>query len=308
MVGFHPENNTNSKENKSVKGSLRSMFVVSSLLGFACVFGYGQSYSTDSGTLGVGVKVSTLGAGAEAAVRVTHRTNVRAGFNLIDYSRGFNKDGVAYNGRLSFKTLEAHYDIFPWAKSFHVSPGVLVYAGDPITATAAVPANQSFTLGGVNYFSDPTNPVTGSGKIDFHRAAPMISVGWGNLVSRQEGKHFSVPVELGVAAGPAGVGGERLRFERVQLPTDRLRSNGARQRCVGAGQDQQQHVVLQGVSDHLAGIRIQVLREDRSTPRIRHRRGIISHGGRDRWRFYFMPPVAAFSTRAPTILLAGGRG
>ena len=182
-----------------MKGFLRSIFVVCSLLGSTCVFGYGQSYSHDSGTWGVGVKVSTLGAGAEAAVRVTHRTNVRAGFNMIDYSRGFNKDGIAYNGQLSFKTLEAHYDIFPWAKSFHVSPGVLVYAGDPITATAAVPANQSFTLGGVNYSSDPTNPVTGSGKIDFHRAAPLISAGWGNLISRREGKHFSVPVELGVA-------------------------------------------------------------------------------------------------------------
>jgi len=182
-----------------VKGFLRSMFVVGSLLGSTCALGYGQSYSSDSGTFGVGVKVSTLGAGAEAAVRVTHRTNVRAGFNLIDYSRGFNKDGIAYNGQLSFKTFEAHYDIFPWAKSFHVSPGVLVYAGDPITATAAVPANQTFTLGGVNYYSDPTNPVIGNGKIDFNRAAPMITLGWGNLISRQEGKHFSVPVELGVA-------------------------------------------------------------------------------------------------------------
>ena len=125
-----------------MKGFLRSIFVVSSLLGSTCVFGYGQSLSHDSGTWAAGVNVSTLGAGAEAAVRVTHRTNVRAGFNMIDYSRGFNKDGVAYNGQLSFKTLEAHYDIFPWAKSFHVSPGVLVYAGDPITATAAVPANR----------------------------------------------------------------------------------------------------------------------------------------------------------------------
>jgi hypothetical protein len=182
-----------------VKGFLRSMFVVGSLLGSTCVLAYGQSYRDDSGTFAAGVKVSTLGAGAEAAVRLTHRTNVRAGFNMIDYSRGFNKDGVAYNGQLSFKTLEAHYDIFPWAKSFHVSPGVLVYAGDPITATAAVPANQTFTLGGVNYSSDPANPVTGRGKIDFNRAAPMITAGWGNLISRQEGKHFSVPVELGVA-------------------------------------------------------------------------------------------------------------
>ena len=27
----------------------------------------------------------------------------------------------------------------------------------------------------------------------------MATIGWGNLVSRKEGKHFSVPFELGVA-------------------------------------------------------------------------------------------------------------
>jgi hypothetical protein len=42
-------------------------------------------------------------------------------------------------------------------------------------------------------------PVRGTGKIDFNRAAPLVTVGWGNLVSRKESKHFSVPVELGVA-------------------------------------------------------------------------------------------------------------
>lgn len=118
---------------------------------------------------------------------------------MINYNRTFNKDGIAYNGQLSFKTFEAHYDFFPWAKSFHISPGVLVYAGDPITASAAVPGNQSFTLGGTTYYSQPSNPVTGNGKIDFNKAAPMITIGTGNLVSRKEGKHFTVPFEIGVA-------------------------------------------------------------------------------------------------------------
>ena len=155
--------------------------------------------SGNSGTLGVGVKVSLLGGGVEGAVRVTDRTNIRAGFNMFTYSRGFNKDGIAYNGQLSFKTVEAHYDIFPFAGSFRVSPGVLIYAGTPITATANVPGNQTFTLGGQQYYSDPTNPITGNGNIKFNRAAPMATIGWGNLISRKETKHFSVPVELGVA-------------------------------------------------------------------------------------------------------------
>jgi hypothetical protein len=152
-----------------------------------------------SGTFGIGVKASLLGGGVEAAMRVTHRTNVRAGFNMFSYSRGFNKDGVAYDGQIGFKTIEAHYDIFPFSGSFHVSPGVLVYAGTPITATAVVAGGQSFTLGGTQYYSDTTTPVTGSGTIKFNRAAPMATFGWGNLISRKETQHFSVPVELGVA-------------------------------------------------------------------------------------------------------------
>jgi hypothetical protein len=153
----------------------------------------------DSGRFGIGVKASLLGGGVEAAARVTHRTNLRGGFNMFSYSRGFNKDGVAYNGQLSFKTVEAHYDFSPFAGSFRVSPGVLIYAGTPITANASIPGGGSFTLGGVPYISDPSAPVTGNGTIKFNRAAPMATFGWGNLVPRKQSKHFSIPVELGVA-------------------------------------------------------------------------------------------------------------
>jgi hypothetical protein len=131
-------------------------------------------------------------------VRVTHHTNVRAGFNMFTYSRDFNKDSIAYNGQLNFKSVEAHYDIYPFAGKFHVSPGVLAYIGNPITATAAVPGGESFSLGGTTYYSDSGTPVTGNGKINFNRAAPMATIGWGNLVPRNH-SHFSVPVELGVA-------------------------------------------------------------------------------------------------------------
>lgn len=217
----------NSRRQQTVmRPSVRSTALVCSLLASSCLAGYGQSASSsgpsspsteapaavqpssessssranaDLGHVGAAVKVSLLGVGGEVAVAVTHHTNVRAGFNMISYSRGFDKDGISYAGKLDFKTFEAHYDIFPWAKSFHISPGVLVYAGDPITATATVPGSQSFSLGGVSYSSDPSNPITGTGKIDFNRAAPMITVGWGNLVSRKEGAHFVVPFEMGVA-------------------------------------------------------------------------------------------------------------
>jgi hypothetical protein len=147
----------------------------------------------------MGVKVSLLGAGIEVATPITHRTNLRAGFNMFTYSRAFNKDGIAYDGTLGFKSVEAHYDIFPFAGRFHISPGVLAYIGNPISANASVPGGQSFSLGGTGYYSDSTTPVTGNGKINFNQVAPTITLGWGNLVSRREGAHFSVPFEIGVA-------------------------------------------------------------------------------------------------------------
>jgi hypothetical protein len=169
------------------------------LICVAFLTAFASAQSSVSQDFGIGVKGSFLGGGVEAAMLMTHRTNVRAGFNILGYSRGFDKDGVDYAGHVGFKTVEAHYDFFPFAGSFHLSPGVLTYIGNPITANASVPGGQSFTLGGQTYYSDATTPVTGNGKIDFDRVAPMATVGFGNLIPRKESKHFSLPVELGVA-------------------------------------------------------------------------------------------------------------
>lgn len=167
------------------------------LLLFATTVALGQSGS-ELGSVGVGIKVSTLGVGAEVATPIQRLVNLRAGFNVLGYSSTFSNDGIAYDGHLNFKTVEGHVDIFPFGGKFHVSPGFLAYIDDPITASTLVPGGQSFTLGGVTYYSDSAAPITGTGKIDFDQAAPMLTVGWGNLVPRKRSKHFSFPVELGV--------------------------------------------------------------------------------------------------------------
>src|SRR5438094_802888 len=71
-------------------------------------------------TVGVGIKVSLLGAGAEAATPLTRRSNLRVGINGFAYDRSFHKDGVSYAGRLSFRSAEVHYDWFPFGGSFHL--------------------------------------------------------------------------------------------------------------------------------------------------------------------------------------------
>jgi hypothetical protein len=148
--------------------------------------------------VGVGVKVSLLGIGGEAAVALTKRINVRGGFNFFNYSDTFNKDGISYGAQLAFRSAEAHFDFFPFAGGFHLSPGLLFYNDNHIDATASVGAGQGFTLGGVSYTSSAANPVTGTASLGFNKVAPSILVGFGNLIPRNR-RRFSLSTEFGVA-------------------------------------------------------------------------------------------------------------
>jgi hypothetical protein len=154
--------------------------------------------ASSNGAIGVAVKVSSLGPGAEVAVQVARHFNVRAGANVFSYNDNFRQDGVNYSGNLKFRSAEAHLDWFPWARAFHVSPGVIFYNGNEVTANARVPPSQAFTLNNTSYSSGATDPITGSGKVTFVRVAPTLLAGWGNILPRS-GRHFSVPFEFGVA-------------------------------------------------------------------------------------------------------------
>lgn len=148
--------------------------------------------------IGAGVRLSSLGIGGEVAVELTGSSNVRGGFNLLGYSRGFSKDGVSYAASLSWRSAEVHYDWYPLGGGLHLSPGLIAYNGNKVSASASVPGGRSLTLNGVQYLSDPTDPVSGNGKIDFNKAAPTIMVGLGNLV-RRSGRRLAINFEVGVA-------------------------------------------------------------------------------------------------------------
>jgi len=153
--------------------------------------------------VGIGVKVSTLGIGGEVAIAVSHRTNVRFGFNAFSYGHTFDKDGATYKGNLDLRSAQATYDIF-LVKGLHVSPGVLFYNGNQVTANVSVPGGQTFTLSNTTYMSAAADPVAGTGKLSVYKAAPMVLFGIGNLVPRTH--HFSTSFEIGAAyQGPPRV-------------------------------------------------------------------------------------------------------
>ena len=155
---------------------------------------YGQTL------FGVGVTASSLGLGIQGAVSVTGNSNIRAGFNAFDYSDNFSKDGISYGGTLKLRSAQVTYDQFFGGHfgSFHISPGVLVYDGNKGTANANVPAGQAFTLGGTTFYSSSANPVAGAGSVTFNKVAPMILIGFGNLLPRGQ-RHFGLSIDAGVA-------------------------------------------------------------------------------------------------------------
>jgi hypothetical protein len=165
------------------------------------LFAASPCFSQALSRFGVGAKFSTLGIGVEAATAVTKKANVRGGFNFIGYDNDFSKSGITYTARLEYRSVEAHFDWFFGGK-FHVSPGLTVYNGNRVTGLANVPGGQSFTLGDRSYFSSLADPVIGTATFDFSKrsVSPMLTAGWGNLISRGEGR-FSVTIEGGLLFG-----------------------------------------------------------------------------------------------------------
>jgi hypothetical protein len=149
--------------------------------------------------IALGLRVSgLLGVGLEGAVEVTRKSNIRLGFNFFNYSFTETKDGIDYASQLHLRSGDLLYDWFPLGGGFHLSGGLL-YNRNVIKANPSVPAGDSFTLGGVPYVSQPSNPILGSAELYMgNKVAPIGLVGWGNLIPRT-GRHLSVNFEIGAA-------------------------------------------------------------------------------------------------------------
>ncbi len=130
----------------------------------------------------IGVKASSLGIGGEFGVSMTRLLDFRAGFNGFNFSHNFSNNGINYNGTLQLRSAHAAVDLKPLGDWFHISPGVVFYNGNQVTAKANVPGGQNFDLGNTTFRSNPADPINGTGKMTVNKAAPMVLFGFGSLV------------------------------------------------------------------------------------------------------------------------------
>lgn len=150
--------------------------------------------------LGVGLTAGTTGLGGQIAVPYGAYWNLRAGVSYLGYSRTFHSsNGYPIDGHLRLAAAQATVDWFPLAGGFHVSLGVIVPDLTKASARVALTANETITVNGTDYSTDAANPLRGTGYVTVNKLAPMLTVGWGNLIPRDYHKRFSVPFEIGAA-------------------------------------------------------------------------------------------------------------
>ena len=147
--------------------------------------------------MGVGVTAGLLGIGGDVAVRVLRSANIRFGFSGLGISQNFDKDGISYAANVRLEAAQLTLDWF-FFHGIHLSPGMLIYNGTKINATASAPAGTTFTLNHVDYASSSASPLTGTLGVTFRKAAPMVLFGFGNLVPRGS-RHWSITFDMGAA-------------------------------------------------------------------------------------------------------------
>lgn len=152
---------------------------------------------SDLPRFGVGVKVGTLGIGVQVGTALASRVNLRGGANFFSYKDSLTEDGITYSGTLQLRSVEAKLDLFV-VGGFRVTPGLLLYNDNNVSATASVPTGTSISLGGTRYTSNPADPIRGTAAVTFNKFAPTIGIGFGNLLPRGN-RHWSLSTDLGIA-------------------------------------------------------------------------------------------------------------
>jgi hypothetical protein len=151
----------------------------------------------------LGGGISTLGINMQLAVNANRYMNIRATGNYFKYTlTNLNTNGFNVSGNLNLATAGASLDFYPFPRhGFRVSPGILFVNDNAASGTMAASAGTSFTLNNVTYYSSPTDPVSGTASLGLNTTKPAatMTVGWGNMIPRYRGGHWSFPVEVGVA-------------------------------------------------------------------------------------------------------------
>jgi hypothetical protein len=150
--------------------------------------------------IGLSGGISFMGVNLQAATNLNRYMNVRGVGNVFSYTiSNFTTNGFSLNGTFNMASAGAAVDFYPFPKhGFRLSPGVMFYNQNQVSATAVTTPGTSFTLDNTKYYSDSVNPLNLAANLGLNanKQAFTMTTGWGNMIPRKGG-HWSFPFELG---------------------------------------------------------------------------------------------------------------
>lgn len=152
----------------------------------------------------VGANFSPLGIGATLTSNINPHLNLRADASLFSYSTTFNTNGFNASGSLKLASSRLSLDMYPFHRGFRISPGVMFYNQNRLTANDTVASGTTFTLNGDTFYSANANsvtgatPISGTALLNLHTSRPAFTItgGWGNPMAHSG--HWTFPFEAGV--------------------------------------------------------------------------------------------------------------
>jgi hypothetical protein len=146
--------------------------------------------------VGIDTHTGFGGAGFDIATPLSRVFNVRAGSDFFSYSTTFQEQGANVGINLHMQSGHASLDWFPFGGRFRLSPVVVFANNNRVLATALIPSGSTVTLNGQDYISSLTDPLHGSGSVEFRKVSPGFTFGLGDIIPRTRSR-FSIPVEMG---------------------------------------------------------------------------------------------------------------
>jgi hypothetical protein len=148
----------------------------------------------------IGGGISLMGVNLQMATNLNRHLNLRATGNVFNYTiNDISTNGFNVSGKANFATAGASLDYYPFAlHGLRLSPGVIFYNQNEITASGIVAGGEKVTLNDQDYISNASTPISVSGKLGLNakERAFTATIGWGNMIPRKGG-HWSFPFELG---------------------------------------------------------------------------------------------------------------
>ena len=150
-----------------------------------------QPAAAGNSGVALGLKGGTLGAGAEATVRLTDKLNFRIGSNQYSKEERGVEDDIEYDIELNLSSAAALFDWHPFGGVFRVTAGALLNGNE--LKFEARPAAGYF-IGDVVIPYNALDVGKLEGEVTFDDVAPYASIGWGNAVGKNRNITFSFEI------------------------------------------------------------------------------------------------------------------